>query len=125
MVLVMADSQTVTRERTVPAEPDEVWEAITADDGLGTSIDPVPGGQVEGDDPVTGVRRIGAVEHVEAPSGLRYRWWPVDDPDQVSTVDITLTPSDDGTTITVIERLVLAPTFAPRMSARRPMLLAA
>lgn len=122
----MADTRTVTRERTIPAEPDEVWEAITDDDGLGPSIDAVPGGRVDDDDPVTGVRRIGAVEHVEAPSDLRYRWWPVDDPDQVSTVDITLTPADEGTVITVIEHLVLAPTtIAPQMSARRPMLLAA
>ena len=49
----------------------------------------------------------------------------IDDPDQVSTVDITLTPTHGGTTITVIEHLVLAPTFAPQMSARRPVLLAA
>ena len=122
----MADSRTVTRERTIAADPDEVWEAITADDGLGASIDPVPGGQVDGDDPVTGVRKVGAVEHVEAPSDLRYRWWPVDEPDRVSTVDITLVPAGEGTTITVIEHLVLAPTtIAPQMSARRPMLLAA
>ena len=39
----MADSRTVTRERTIPAEPDEVWEAITDDDGLGPSIEAVPG----------------------------------------------------------------------------------
>ncbi|MEO0492867.1 MAG: SRPBCC domain-containing protein [Actinomycetota bacterium] len=121
----MADTRTVTRERTIAADPDDVWEAITADDGLGAAIDPVPGGRVDGDDPVTGVRRVGAVEHVEVPRDLRYRWWPVDDPDQVSTVDISLTPADEGTTITVTEHLVLAPTFAPRMSAQRPVLLAA
>ena len=118
--------RTVTRERTVPTDPDEVWEAITEDDGLGATIEAVPGGQVDGEDPVTGERRIGAVEHADAPNDLRYRWWPVDDPDRVSTVDITLEPVEAGTVITVIEHLVLAPTtIAPQASARRPLALAA
>ena len=119
------NERTVTRERTVTAEPDEVWEAITADDGLGTSIDPVPGGAVESCEP-DGSDRVGAVEFVSAPSHLRYRWWPVDDPDRVSTVDITIEPVEAGTVITVVEELVLAPaTIAPQASARRPGTMAA
>ena len=119
------NERTVTRERTVPADPDEVWDAITEDDGLGASIDPVPGGLVESHEPDS-PERVGAVEEVEAPSRLRYRWWPVDDPDQVSTVDITLEPDVHGTVITVIEQLVLAPTtIAPQASVRRPLALAA
>ncbi|MEM9467958.1 MAG: SRPBCC domain-containing protein [Actinomycetota bacterium] len=116
--------RTVTRERTVPAEPDEVWHAITTDDGLGASIDPVPGGTVEScdhDQP----GRVGAVEFVSPPSRLRYRWWPVDEPDQVSTVDITLEPVETGTVVTVVEQLVLAPMTAPQASARGPMAMAA
>ena len=117
------NERTVTRERTVTADPDEVWEAITEDDGLGATIDPVPGGSVESHEP--GEDRVGAVEVVTAPSHLRYRWWPEDDPDQVSTVDITLEPVEIGTVITVIEHLVLAPTaIAPRATARRPMAMA-
>ncbi|MEM9202970.1 MAG: SRPBCC domain-containing protein [Actinomycetota bacterium] len=118
------NERTVTRERTIPAEPGDVWDAITEDDGLGASIDAVPGGLVESaesDRP----GRVGAVEFVSAPSRLRYRWWPVDNPDQVSTVDVTLEPVELGTTITVVEELVLAPiTIAPQSSARGPMALA-
>jgi uncharacterized protein YndB with AHSA1/START domain len=117
--------RTVTRERTIAADPDEVWEAITEDDGLGPAIEAVPGGSVDGDDPLTGERRVGAVEHADAPNDLRYRWWPIDDPDRVSTVDITLEPAEGGTVITVIEHLVLAPTsIAPRSSRRGPVALA-
>lgn len=118
------NERTVTRERTVTADPDEVWEAITEDDGLGATIDPVPGGTVESVEP-DGADRVGAVEIVTAPSHLRYRWWPQNDPDRVSTVDITLEPAEVGTVITVIEHLVLAPTvISPQASSRRPMALA-
>lgn len=120
----MVDPHTVTRTRTLLADPDEVWEAIT-DDGLGVSIDPVPGGKVNGDDPVTGERRIGAIERVDAPNDLRFRWWPIDEPDRVSTVDITLTPTTAGTTVTVTERLVLNPDLTPRMSTRHPVMATA
>ncbi|MEM8705891.1 MAG: SRPBCC domain-containing protein [Actinomycetota bacterium] len=118
--------RTVTRERHLDADPDEVWEAITDDDGLGASIDAVPGGLVESTEPA-GPGRVGAVEFASPPSRLRYRWWPVDDPDEVSTVDITLEPDEHGTRITVIEHLVLEPaTFAgPQASVRGPMAMAA
>lgn len=117
--------RTVTRERTLDADLDEVWEAITNDDGLGAAIDPVPGGLVDAPDPF-GPGKVGAVEFVEPPSRLRYRWWPIDDPDEVSTVEIALEPLDGGTRITVVEQLVLDPaTAGPQATTRGPMLLAA
>lgn len=119
----MAD-RTITTERSIAADPEAVWEALTTDDGFaawngeGATIEPFPGGRIETRE------RSGAVESVEPPIGLRYRWWPDSEPDQVSTVEVTVEPTDDGATVIVVERLVLPPT-GPTGSATTPQLLAA
>lgn len=116
--------RTVTTERTIAADPETVWDALTTDDGFaawngeGATIEPFPGGRVDT------VERVGAVERVDAPTDLRYRWWPIDEPDQVSTVELTVEPADEGATVIVIERLVLPPTGTARATAT-PRLLAA
>ena len=127
----MTDDRTVTTERTIAADPDVVWEAFTTDEGFavwngeGATIDPVPGGAIETPDSGPEPARVGAVEQVDAPSALRYRWWPVDEPDEVSTVEVVLSPATGGTTVTITERLVLAPAPAFRARDRGPQLLAA
>lgn len=103
----------VTFEHDVPADPDTVWRSLTTDEGFsswsgeGSRIDPRPGGRVDTPDTASGRTRAGAVEHVDEHRNLRYRWWPTDDPDMVSTVDITLEPSAVGTRLVVIERRML------------------
>ena len=115
--------RTVSTERTIAADPEAVWDALTTDDGFaawngeGATIEAFPGGRIDTAD------RTGAVESVDAPTDLRYRWWPVDDPDRVSTVEVTVEPAEEGATVIVIERLVLPPTGAARAAA--PQLLAA
>lgn len=112
----------VTLDREFDADPDDVWEALTTDEGFsswsgaGSAIDPRPGGPVSTPDDATGRERIGAVESVEDGRRLRYRWWPVDDPDAVSTVDIEITPLSPGTRVTIVEKLAL-PMGAPQCSA--------
>lgn len=114
--------RTVTTERTIAADPEAVWDALTTDDGFaawngeGATIQPFPGGRIDT------AERSGAVEQVDPPTDLRYRWWPIDDPDQVSTVDVTVEPADEGATVIVIERLVLPPTA---VTGAAPQLLAA
>ncbi len=127
----MTADRTVTTERTIAADPDVVWDAFTTDEGFatwngeGATIDPTPGGAIETPDTGLEPARIGAVEHVEPPSTLRYRWWPADEPDEVSTVEVVLAPAGDGTTVTVTEHLVLAPVTPLRARHRGPQLLAA
>ena len=122
MVGIMSD-RTVTTERTIAADPEAVWDALTTDDGFaawngeGATIEPFPGGRVDTPE------RSGAVEFVDRPTDLHYRWWPDEDPDQVSTVELTVEPAVEGATVIVIERLVLPPAGTAR--ATTPQLLAA
>lgn len=117
-------TDTATTERDFAAEPDDVWESLTTDDGFsswsgaGSQIDPRPGGRIHTPDDATGRERAGAVETIDPGRHLRYRWWPTDDPDEVSTVDIEVTPIPSGTRVTIIERLAL-PSRAPRCSVLR------
>ncbi len=125
-------------------EPDLVWELLTLPAELATwlgaevELDPVPGstGHVVDDD---GTERRLVVEEVEEGRLLVWRWWPVegdrrpdgeagereagdedDDGGAVTRVEITVTPSGDGTLVRVVERPIApAPvTLAPVVSAR-------
>jgi uncharacterized protein YndB with AHSA1/START domain len=95
----------VTREVVLPAEPDEVWEALTEPERLeewfanDVELDPVPGGTgvFRWDD---GEERHARVE--EAVPGRRFAFtW--DD----SRVEIELEPVEAGTRVVVTETLGL------------------
>lgn len=104
---------TVTTEHELPASPADVWELLTTDEGFaswsgeGASIDPTPGGPISTPDDATGVPRVGAVEEAEPTERLRYRWWPVDEPDLVSVVEVEFSAMPNGTRLVITERLAL------------------
>jgi uncharacterized protein YndB with AHSA1/START domain len=98
----------VTRELLLPADTEEVWEALTNAERLedwfanDVELDLVPGG--------TGRFRWGSgevrravVEEVEEERRLSLRWWDEEAPEENSVVTITLEQEDEGTRVVVTE----------------------
>src|SRR5262245_61123463 len=113
---------------TVDAPPEEVWSIVTENDELSTwlgddaELDPVPGGQgqVVDDD---GVLRHIRVEGVEEGQSIRWTWWPDADEDDVSTVEITMVPVEEGTEVRVVETAPVASAAASARWAERALSL--
>ena len=114
----------VTREIVLPANADEVWEAITEPDRMGdwfgaeVHLDLWPGGEAEfvEDD---GVVRRGVVEEVEPGRKLAYRWWPDGehrDRDE-SLVELTIEEVPSGTRLVVVETPVINAAWGSRFQA--------
>ncbi len=84
-------------ERTVdlPAEPDDVWEALTDDEALEAWF---------GDEDDLAARRAARVDRSEPGHALTWTWRPAGEEGEESTVSITLIPlPEGGTRLTVIE----------------------
>src|SRR4051812_12733480 len=117
-------SDAVTREVVLPADVDEVWEAITDPErmadwfGADVELDLQPGGRAvfHGDD---GAVRGGVGEEVAPGHRLSYRWWPhqADDPNpgapKQTRVELTIEAVPSGTRLLVVE----APLFSASASA--------
>jgi uncharacterized protein YndB with AHSA1/START domain len=98
----------VTRELVVPADPEEVWDALTSEARLeewlanDVELDAVPGG-----DGVfrwaTGEVKHAVVEHVDDGRLLRLRWWDEGSPSEATTVAIALHEVEQGTRVVVTE----------------------
>lgn len=102
------DMPEVERSIEVDAPLEEVWahliDGTLASEWMGSpiTIEPRPGGDI--DFAPDGVDFIGTVEEIDPGRSITWSWrHPDRDPSQVT---ITLTPGDNGTTITVIERLL-------------------
>jgi uncharacterized protein YndB with AHSA1/START domain len=118
--------ETVERQVTLPAPLDDVWELLTRPEDLGAwlgddvVLDPTPGapGRVLERD---GTDRSLVVEEVDAGRRLSWRWWVAgEDPDgAASRVEITLSPTTDGTVVHVVERPI--PASAPPAVTARAM----
>jgi uncharacterized protein YndB with AHSA1/START domain len=95
-------SDRIERELTLPASPDEVWDAVTGDGWLADEVEMAlePGGEARfacGDSVKTGW-----VEDVRAPERLTF-WWATDG-EPATRVELTLEPDgDDATTLKVVE----------------------
>lgn len=120
----MSEEQVVVeRSVVVDARPDEVWEHIVdgtlASDWMGSpiSLNPRVGGDV--DFSPDGDEYLGTVEEIEEGRSITWSWrHPDRDPSQVA---ITLEPSDEGTIVTVTERLLpyrITDTRLPRFEQR-------
>ncbi len=105
----MTDARTST---DLEHDPARVWQTICDDAdgwlGAGSSIDPQPGGVVVVNDVVTGKQRLGTVTTVDWGHRLELEWWPTDEPDLVTTVTVTLTPSAGGTHLVITESVPAA-----------------
>lgn len=102
---------TVERQITLPAAKNEVWELLTSPAELArwlgddVVLDPTPGADghvVERD----GTRHALVVDEVDPGRRLAWHWWPDAEPTAApSRVEITLVPTDHGTTVRVVEHL--------------------
>ena len=114
--------ETVERHLTLPACPEEVWELLTRPEELGAwlgdevVLDPTPGsaGRVVERD---GTEHRLRVEEVETATRIAWRWWSPGDDTAASRVEITLTPSDEGTVLRVVEQFPPPATASTRASA--------
>ncbi|HEX3616962.1 MAG TPA: hypothetical protein VHU61_10515 [Solirubrobacteraceae bacterium] len=81
----------VTREVTIDAPPEEVWEAVSTDEGRERWLEPDEH------------RRI-VVERTMAPSHISWWWWNESDDEPARHVDIDVVANPDGgTRVTVTE----------------------
>lgn len=100
----------IEREIVLPVPAEEAWELLSdaerLEEWLAPEVDlvPEPGTplHVRDDD---GTERIGVVDAVEPGECLVFRWWPVDDPDRESTVELVLEPAVGGTRLVVVETM--------------------
>jgi uncharacterized protein YndB with AHSA1/START domain len=92
----------LTREITLPASPEEVWESLAEPAWLGedASIDLRPDGDVSAGD------RTGFVEEADEPRRLVF-WWSAPGED-ASRVELELEPEGDDTRVRVVESRPLA-----------------
>lgn len=96
----------VTREIELDAEPQEVWDAVTSPDQLdewfGTPDGTVAPGQVVRFTTTDGSVRRALIERMDEPRELAFRWLP-SPTEPPSRVDITISPSGDGSVLRVRE----------------------
>ncbi len=94
-------TERIERELWLPAPPDEVWDAITADGWLADRVrlDLRPGGDAQFDS--DGAVRSGWVEDVSEPERLTF-WWALDD-EPASRVELKIEARDAGTRLRIVE----------------------
>jgi uncharacterized protein YndB with AHSA1/START domain len=110
----------VTREITLPVAVEEAWGLLTRPDDLAAwlgrevALDPTPGAAGRVVDHDGAVHRL-VVDAVEPGRRLAWHWWDESSPAMSSHVEITVTPTEQGTAVRVIEAL---PGAAPVAQAR-------
>ena len=93
----------------IDAAPDDVWHALTSDDGLagwlgeGSTIGSYVGDDIDVRDVVTGQRKRGVLDEVSPGHRLGYTWWPETAPEDATRVAISIEPTRAGTRVTVVE----------------------
>jgi uncharacterized protein YndB with AHSA1/START domain len=102
--------ESVERHVTLPADIAEVWALLTSPDHLAAwlgdevVLEPTPGtmGRVVERD---GTERSLVVDEVQEGHRLAWRWWVEAGTDarDVSRVELTLSPTTDGTIVRVVE----------------------
>ena len=118
----------ITRELTVPAPREEVWEALTDAERLAewfandVELDPRPGGRgvFRWDD---GETRTAVVEEADAPRRFGFRW--ADEDGEEGEVAFELEEADGGTKVTVRETTACAGEFSTALELRWAFLVTA
>jgi uncharacterized protein YndB with AHSA1/START domain len=95
-------TERIERELWLPASPDEVWDAITADGWLADRVrlDLRPGGDAQFDS-ADGRIRTGWVEDVQEPERLTF-WWALDD-EPASRVELRIEAREAGARLRIVE----------------------
>ena len=106
------EAPTATTDVEIDAPVDHVWTSLVDDAdlwlGVGSQLDDEVGGDVHVNDIVTGTTRGGIVRHIDSGRRLEFDWWPVDAPDDTSTVTIELEPLETGTRVLITETAATA-----------------
>ena len=103
---MVANHDSVSRSIDVPAPPEHVWEVLTDGELLGVclggiaTIDARPGGEVTFVDDESA--RVGSIDQFVEDARLSFIWY-ADERDPTEVI-IDLEPSDEGTTVRVVER---------------------
>ena len=101
----------VEREIELPVDPEEAWEVIGDEEGLGewlggeAEIDMTPGGDLR--IVLEDGERVGFVEEVRAAERLAF-WWRRPEEDVSTRVEIALSQTRDGTLLRIVETSPLA-----------------
>jgi uncharacterized protein YndB with AHSA1/START domain len=91
------ETETITREITIAAPLEDVWEAVSTEDGRERWL--------EDDDD----RRL-VVEESDAPDHISWWWWQESDDEPARHVDVRILVIPGGTRVTITETL---PGLAP------------
>lgn len=110
----------VRREAVVPGSAEEVWAALTEPPllsawfGAEVTLDAREGGRADFRFP-DGTSRGALIESLEPRRRLTFRWLPFErGPDGTvwrrdsTTVDISLSPAEDGTLVTIVESSLIS-----------------
>jgi uncharacterized protein YndB with AHSA1/START domain len=92
MAETQTDNETVTRDITIDAPVEDVWETVSTETGRDRWLEP------DGD------RRL-VVEETEPPSRITWWWWNESDNEPARYVDVRVVeiPESGGTRVTVTE----------------------
>lgn len=110
----MAEPDTVRRETILPADTEELWEALTDPESLsqwfGDIIDweMTPGAAIRVRD-AEGNEQSGVIENVVSEHRLQFRWWPVGRDGEASVVTYVLEPDAAGSRLVITERRESSP----------------
>jgi uncharacterized protein YndB with AHSA1/START domain len=100
----MDDLPQIERSTEIDVEPEEVWERIIdgdlAEEWMGVRLEPRRGGTVTVPDRDV----IGTVEEVVPGESITWSWRETDG--EPSQVTIEISPTGDGTRITIVERML-------------------
>jgi uncharacterized protein YndB with AHSA1/START domain len=100
----MDDLPQIERSTEIDVEPEEVWERIIdgdlAEEWMGVRLEPRRGGTVTVPDRDV----IGTVEEVVPGESITWSWRETDG--EPSQVTIEISPTYDGTRITIVERML-------------------
>jgi uncharacterized protein YndB with AHSA1/START domain len=101
-----ASTKIAIARRTYPADRDDLWDALTSVERIPRWFLPIEGDlRVGGRYQLTG-NAGGVVERCDAPSSFAATW---EMGDEVSWLEVTLTPASDGTTLELVHEAFVDP----------------